>query len=54
MIRPDSLSDHPIGGWYVGLRSTILKCVAVEIGVILLTIVGFVLLDLYVVGCEKV
>lgn len=30
------------------------KRVLLEIGVILLTIVGFVLLDLYVVGCEKV
>jgi hypothetical protein len=31
-----------------------LEAVAVEIGVILLTIACFVLLDLYVIGCEKV
>lgn len=31
-----------------------LKRVAVEIGVVLLTIVGFIILDLYVLGCEKV
>lgn len=34
--------------------STILKCVALEIGIVLLTIVCFVVLDLYVLGCEKV
>ncbi len=32
----------------------ILKYVALEIGVILLTVVAFALLDLYVLGCEKV
>lgn len=31
-----------------------LKCVVLEIGVVLLTIVCFVILDLYVAGCEKV
>ena len=31
-----------------------LGTVLLEIGVILLTIVGFALLDLYVIGCEKV
>ena len=34
--------------------SAILKCVALEIGIVLLTIVCFVVLDLYIVGCEKV
>ena len=31
-----------------------LKYVVLEIGVVLLTIVCFVILDLYVIGCEKV
>ncbi len=31
-----------------------LKGVAVEIGVVLLTVVGFVILELYVIGCERV
>jgi hypothetical protein len=35
-------------------RSGILKRVAIEIGVVLLTIVCFAILDLYVIGCEKV
>ena len=54
MIHPDVLSDHPFGGYSGQERSAILKCVAVEIGVVVLTIVCFVLLDLYVAGCEKV
>jgi hypothetical protein len=54
MIHPDILSDHPSGGWHLRGGWAILKHVAVEIGVILLTIVGFVILDLYVIGCEKV
>jgi hypothetical protein len=48
------LLDHPIGGWHARRRSAILKYVAVEIAVILLTIFCFAVLDLYVLGCEKV
>ena len=47
-------SDDPIGGYRLGRRCSMLECVVVEIGVVLLTIVCFVLLDLYVLGCEKV
>ena len=47
-------SDHPIGGWHARKRSGMLKRVVLEIGVVALTIVCFVVLDLYVLGCEKV
>ncbi len=54
MIRPDVPLDHPIGGWCERQRSAILGYMLLEIGVIALTIVCFVLLDLYVVGSERI
>jgi hypothetical protein len=47
-------SDDPIGGYRCGRRSSMLGSVAIEVGVVLLTIVCFVVLELYVAGCERV
>jgi hypothetical protein len=53
MIRPDVQPDNPIGGWHRQRRSAMLRRMLLELGVIALTIVCFVLLDLYVVGSER-
>ena len=49
-IRP----DHPIGGWHGRRAGRMLKGMLLELGVIVLSVVGFVVLDYYVLGCEKV
>jgi len=54
MIQADVLSDHPNGGYPRRAACGTLIRVAVEIGVIALTIVCFVILDLYVAGCDRV
>jgi hypothetical protein len=54
MIRADVLLDHPNGGYHRRAGCGTLETVAVEIGVIALTIVCFVILDLYVAGCDRV
>jgi hypothetical protein len=48
------LSDGPIGGYRRAEASGMLEHVAIEVGVILLTIAGFAALQLYVMGCERV
>jgi hypothetical protein len=66
MVRPSNASRHPASpcGW----SERIIRSAAgnahgtryprtemlLEIGIVLLTIVCFVVLDLYVLGCEKV
>jgi len=54
----DDPSGYPFGSsdWGLLRHSAIgyAQRVVVEIAVVLLTIVGFVILDLYVIGCEKV
>jgi hypothetical protein len=50
MIRP----DDPIGGWRCAELLSYPHCMWLELGVVALSIVCFVLLDLYVVGCERV
>lgn len=55
-------TDHPYGGWRPAAKARILDplCLEIdrrmllEIGIIVLSIVGFVVLDLYVLGCENV
>lgn len=54
MIRLDVPSDHPIGGWHERLCSAMLPYVFLDIGLVALTVFCFVLLDLYVLGCEKI
>jgi hypothetical protein len=54
IIRSDIPSDHPIGGWFLSFHSVMLGAMLLEIGIVLLSILCFVLLDLYVVGCERV
>jgi hypothetical protein len=47
-------SDHPVGGWHVSRGWSMLESMWLEIGIVALTILCFVALDLYVVGCERV
>ena len=54
MIHPDIPLDHPIGGWCPAQRLDMLESMWLEIGIVVLSIVCFALLDLYVLGCEKV
>ncbi|MBV8155270.1 MAG: hypothetical protein JOY98_12665 [Candidatus Eremiobacteraeota bacterium] len=49
-VRP----DRPIGGWRPARRAPMLEIMLLELAVIALSVVGFVLLDYYVLGCEKV
>lgn len=54
MIRSDIHSDHPIDGWFRTHHVGYPEAVILEIGVVLLTLVCFVVLDFYVIGCDKV
>jgi hypothetical protein len=54
MIRSDIRPDHPIGGWSGSGSSVTLKRMLLEAGIVILSAVCFVLLDLYVFGCGRV
>jgi hypothetical protein len=48
-------SDHPFGGWRRRFaRPYALKVMLLEIGIVVLSIACFVVLELYVLGCERV
>ena len=52
--RADVRLDNPIGGFRSNERSGIVVDRMLEIAVVLLSIVCFVVLDLYVFGCERI
>ncbi|HZV77747.1 MAG TPA: hypothetical protein VFF63_08325 [Candidatus Babeliales bacterium] len=53
-VHPDSPNGSSVRRLATIAPRRILEKMLLEVGVVLLTIVCFVVLDLYVLGCEKV